>query len=329
MERFFRNALDFQLVDGTVVPLRFSKAQMAYFEPTPYKFRSYNAAGICLDFITDSPFFRISFRVKLKPGTSERLYFDIFVDDQLVSFPAVLISGKGTGDWTAELPICKGQPRRVTVYLPYQARIAVERMNVAEGSLWEPAEPYGKNLLCLGDSITQGMSAAHPSSTYTVLLSRFLEMNLLNQAVSGYVFDPETIDPELPYRPDLITVAYGTNDWTVIDSHERFEERASAYIRKLTEMYPSVPITVLSPVWREDCDHVKRTGSFADIHDTIERICRGFETVRFIPGLKLTPHHPAFFTDGLHPNDEGFLHMAMNVLKLGLLHHEKSSLARS
>ena len=318
MKPFFKNAAEVQEMDGALVPLRFSKAQMAYFEPTPYRFRSWNAAGICLDFMTDSPFFRMRFRAKVKPGTSERLYFDILADGQLVAFPSVTIADQGAGEWTAVLPVSRGRPRRVTVYLPYQARIAVERMEVAEGALWEPAERYGKNLLCLGDSITQGMNAVHPSSTYAVLLSRALGMNLLNQAVSGYIFDARTIDPELPYRPDLITIAYGTNDWTVLESIEQFEERASAYIQKVTASYPGVPVAVMSPIWREDRDAAKRTGSFAGIHDALERVCRGRKPVRFIPGSSLAPHHPDFFADGLHPNDEGFLHMALNLMKAGI-----------
>ncbi|HZG85856.1 SGNH/GDSL hydrolase family protein [Paenibacillus sp.] len=318
MERFIKNAIDVHRMDDALVPLRFSKSQMAYFEPTPYKFRSRNAAGICLDFMTDSPFFRMRFRAKVKPGTSERLYFDILADGQLVDFPAVPIADKGSGDWTAELPVRAGEPRRITVYLPYQAEIAIEHMEVAQGALWEPAKPYGKNLLCLGDSITQGMNAAHPSSTYAVLLSRALDMNLLNQAVSGYVFDAGTIDPELPYRPDLITIAYGTNDWTVRESAEQLEERAAAYIRKVTATYPGVPVTVLSPIWRSDCAEAKRTGEFAAIYDMLERVCRGLEQVRLVSGMTLAPHHPAFFADGLHPNDEGFLHMALNLVKAGV-----------
>jgi lysophospholipase L1-like esterase len=315
MKHFFRNVLDFKEIDGGIAPLRFSKPQMEFFEPLPYKFRSYNAAGICLDFISDSPSFSMTYDVKLKPQTTELLYFDIFVEDKLVAFPGKEFAESGSDTWTAELPMKPGEPKRVTIYLPYLARVIIKEMKVADGAVWEPVVPYKKNLLCLGDSITQGMNAAHPSSTYAVLLSRFLGMNLLNQAVSGYVFNAETIDPSMGYSPDLITVAYGTNDWSMCESHEQFREQAAGYIHKLAEVHPQVPIFVLSPIWRSDLHEMRKAGAFTDIHQTLEQICRDLGNVRYIDGFTLVPHHTDYFADGLHPTDEGFLHMAMNLAK--------------
>lgn len=315
MRQFFRNVIDFQKVDEGIIPLRFSKSQMAFFEPLPYKFRTYNAAGICLDFVTDSPFFQMSYRVKLKPETKERLYFDVFVEDRLVAFPSQEIDEQGAGEWTVELPIKTGRPKRVTVYLPYLAEVVIEKLGIAEHASWRPVEPYKKNLLCLGDSITQGMNAVHPSSTYAVQLSRSLKMNLLNQAVSGYVFNAETIDPDLEYKPDLITVAYGTNDWSLSVSYEQFRENATQYIQKLVEVYPEVSIMVLSPLWRSDYQEINSVGEFTRVHKTLEQLCSKYSNVHYVEGFKLTPNHPDFFADGLHPTDEGFLHMTLNLIK--------------
>lgn len=315
MKQYFRNTIDFHEMEGGIVPLRLTKQQMAFYEPTPWKFRSFNTAGVCLDFMTDSPTFRLKYRVKIKPGTTENLHFDIYVDDRLITFPTQEITTKGEGDWTVQLPIQPGQPRRVTIYFPVLARVLVDEMNVADGAVWEPVKPYERNLLCLGDSITQGLDAANPSSCYAALLSRFLGMNLLNQAMSGYYFNPDTIDPELDYKPDLITIAYGTNDWAMSESHEHFRTAASQYIGKLTQLYPEVPITVLSPLWRHDMHEEHNAGPFTSFHQTLEQICSQHKNVLYVNGFDLVPHHPAFFKDGLHPNNEGFLHMAMNIIK--------------
>jgi len=32
-----------------------------------------------------------------------------------------------------------------------------------------------------------------------------------------------------------------------------------------------------------------------------------------IDGLDLVPHHDDFYVDGLHPTDQGFLHMALHL----------------
>lgn len=320
MKPFFRNLIQTIEFEGGLVPLRFSESQMAYFDPTPYRFRSYNAAGICLDFVTDSPYVRLAYRAKIKPNTTEKLLFDIYVQDRLVAYPGIEITNKGEGEWKVDLPILPGQPQRVTVYLPYHARIIVDRFEVAEGSVLEPAPLYDQNLLCLGDSITQGMNALHPSFTYAVQLSRHLGMNLLNQGVSGYVFDANTIDPELPYKPDLITVAYGTNDWATRPNHDDFEQHARAYLDKLDKVYPEVPIAILSPIWRRESVEAKPAGEFGSIHRTLYRLyedlkARHRASVTYIDGWKLVPAFEEFFADGLHPTDEGFLHMALNIVK--------------
>lgn len=316
VKHFFRNAVDVQQFDGGVIPLRFTERQMDFFASTPWKFRSYNTAGICLDFITDSPFFRMSYRVNLKPGTTEKVYFDIYVDGHMIGFAGNEIVNKGLDEWTVSLPIEQGSPRRITIYFPVLARIIVQEMEVAEGAVWEPAEPCKENLLCLGDSITQGFSATHPSSSYAALLARFLDMNMINQAVAGYFFNPGTIDLELPYKPDLITVAYGTNDWAMCESYEQFKRQATEYIHKLSDGYAAVPIVVLSPIWRSDMnDTDKKTGAFTDIHRTLAQICESMPNVQFIDGFSLVPNHAHYFADGLHPTDEGFLHYALNLIK--------------
>ena len=38
-------------------------------------------------------------------------------------------------------------------------------------------------------------------------------MNILNQAIAGDMFNAMNIDEELPFQPEAVFVAYGTNDW--------------------------------------------------------------------------------------------------------------------
>ena len=42
-----------------------------------------------------------------------------------------------------------------------------------------------------------------------VQLARFFEMDLLNQGVGGYIFNARSLDEEISYQPDVVTVAYG------------------------------------------------------------------------------------------------------------------------
>ncbi|HZG87932.1 SGNH/GDSL hydrolase family protein [Paenibacillus sp.] len=312
---WFRNCLGVADAGNGLLPMRFTDAQLEFFERRPHRFRCDNSAGICLDVRTDSAFLRMRYRAAIKPGTTEQLLFDVYVDDVLVGVAGDTVTDEGAGEWTIDLPIQPGKPRRVTVYFPYLASVTVEALVLAERASCEPAEPHPRNLLCFGDSITQGMNAVHPSQTYPVLLARQLRMNLLNQAISGFVFHPGMIDPALPYRPDLVTVAYGTNDWALCDSIERFEEQADGFIGTLSELYADVPIAVMSPLWRADLNDRKPCGPFFGIHERLERICGSQPNVQYIDGLALTPHHERFYADGLHPNDQGFFHMTLSLLR--------------
>jgi lysophospholipase L1-like esterase len=259
----------------------------------------------------------MAYIAKVKPGTTENLLFDVFVDDRLVAAPGGIITDKEAAEWRIELPMEPGRPRRVTVYLPYLAQITVREMEVAADAVWQPMEAAGPALLCLGDSITQGLNASRPSSTYAALLSRFLGMNLINQAVSGYVFDAETIDPDSApsVRPTLITVAYGTNDWVRSDSLAQFTERADAYLTRLESSFPGVPIAVFTPIFRMDVSAPQRTGTLDDIRAALQSVCSGHPSVRCVDGLTLVPHLPDYFADGLHPNNEGALQLALNAAK--------------
>ena len=50
--------------------------------------------------------------------------------------------------------------------------------------------------------------------------------------------------------------------------------------------------------------------------DCIRAVAREFPGVQLIDGLGLVPADPAFFVDGLHPNDDGMRTMATSLLKV-------------
>jgi hypothetical protein len=50
-----------------------------------------------------------------------------------------------------------------------------------------------------------------------------------------------------------------------------------------------------------------------EFSEAISEAASGFENVTVVDGSTLVPHLPAMFADGTHPNDEGFLHYAINL----------------
>lgn len=315
MKKYFVGAVQIRETAEGIIPLRFTEDQMKFFDPLVYKFRSFNAAGIRLEMMTDSPFLGLSYHAQVKPGITEKLFFDVLLEDQLIASPVLSVNNQAASDWTVRLPLQTGQPQRVTVYLPIHATITVREILLEDGAICDPAIPYERRMLCLGDSITQGSSAVHPSATYAALLARLLGMNLLNQGISGHVFDADSLDPSLPIKPELITIAYGTNDWKLRESLADLKAEASRYIDKVCHMYPDTPIAVLSPLWRSDSGQATAVGEFSEVHKTLRKLAEQHRQVTYIDGLTLIPHQTVYFSDGLHPNDKGFLHMALNLMR--------------
>lgn len=313
----FRNALRIEATGEGAVAHRFTERQMElYAQQKNYQIRSGCPAGICLDFVSDT----VSVELDYLTGEAARkwLVFDLFVDGVLIASPAAPSLEEDTGKLYFKYPHANdaGRKRRWTIYLPQIVNLTLRSMTLSEGAGVEAAKPYERNLLCIGDSITQGMDARKPSSTYPVLLSRALEMNLLNHGVGGYVFDADSLDEQLPYKPDLITVAYGTNDWGRYDTMEAFREQCSLFFAKAERLYSGIPMYVLTPFWRADQTEPRKLGALEALSDTIRDVCAAYPNITVVDGQQLIPHLPSLFGDAyLHPNDEGFLHIALNLYK--------------
>ncbi|WP_028552264.1 SGNH/GDSL hydrolase family protein [Paenibacillus sp. UNC451MF] len=313
----FANSLrTVQTAEGWM-PVRFTERQMElYSKEERFHNRSHCPAGICLDFVSDTQSVELNY--SLGSVVRKWAYFDIWLDGAMVASlgPDTLEEdqGKVTFELGEGLPL--GPHRRWTIYLPQNAMLTIHSLELSEGASIEAAKPHPRNLLCLGDSITQGMDAKKPSSTYAVLLSRTLEMNLLNHGVGGYVFDANSLDESLPYKPDLVTVAYGTNDWGRFETLDIFRHHCSEFMAKAAKLYAGVPMYVLTPYWRADQQKVVKMGTLQQLSDVLREIGEAYPNITVVDGQKLIPHLPELFGDGfLHPNDEGFLHIAMNLFK--------------
>lgn len=204
---------------------------------------------------------------------------------------------------------------RLRLYFPVFPYVAVKNLE-SNGSLG-PDGTVLPRILCLGDSITQGFNAVHPSLTWTSRLADLLGLDALNQGVGGYYFDAASLDGlevlagQGPSRPGLITVAYGTNDWDLVPELPALRDRARAYFEKLAGLFPGVPAWVLTPIWRGDLDKPKACGSFAEVGGAIAEEAGRHPGNRVIDGLSIPIHDRKFFQDNwLHPNEEGFRIMA-------------------
>jgi lysophospholipase L1-like esterase len=141
-------------------------------------------------------------------------------------------------------------------------------------------------------------------------------MDALNQGIAGYIFNAETLTGlNTRVKPDLITLAYGTNDWQTIRDFSLIEHSIPAYFKKLRELFPETPVIAITPIWRADLGLPVTSGAPLEAVGTvIRREAAKYPGITVVEGFELVPHDRAFFADGfLHPNAEGFAFFTENL----------------
>lgn len=296
--------------DGAFHFYRFTDRQMDWYEGYNKGFwvKTKATSGINFDFYTDSA--RFAFDFDIFNGSSRNFYyFDVYVDGVLVSHlgesPMWIKHG------TVEQKLPAGE-HRVTVWFPNLACATVTRAELDDGASLRPAGG-DKKMICWGDSISQGYDAVFPSLAYTNVLARHFDAYMINQAIGGEKFVPGLLDAEWDFKPDIITVAYGTNDWSG-RTREEFFAGADGFLEGLAAQYPDAKIFIITPLWRGDRDKVTRFGSFDEACKYIadKAAACGHNVVN---GYDLTPHWFEFYSDlRLHPNDMGYTEYAKNLI---------------
>lgn len=282
---------------------RLTEKQREVWSRLGYHFavRAVASCGVRLDFVTDAcelSFFAVA-------GN-----YELHIDGLLRS--KHLLESDGTVVCPLSDPLGNAQKEyRVTLYLPSHTAGILRDVTLTGATYARPCE-YDCRLLLIGDSITQGWESEYDSMTYAYALSRTLNANSVNQGVGGTCFDEEALDI-LPFDPDIVTVAYGTNDYDMRASLDEMRAHLAAFLDGIASLYAGKKIFVLSPIWRDQRN--AKMGRFEDCRAIIieEATRRG---MIHIDGLKMVPPIPSLYSDEyLHPNALGFAYYAENVVR--------------
>lgn len=225
---------------------------------------------------------------------------------------SVFVNGKRIGGMEGEAPIGASDSFKGTMMLGNgEKEVVIQMPNLISCELIgltldAPATPLPKRafkLLLLGDSITQGYDSAYPEEVYAVKLSRFLNAEVRNRSIAGEYFRPTYATYRDEFEPDLITVAYGTNDW----SHKGREllDDAEGFFRNLKNIYPYARIVALLPLWRNDNDHITDFGPLTDLNPALRKRIEVIGGITVIDCYDAIPHEQRYFTDLVHPKTEG------------------------
>lgn len=300
--------------DGCITFHRFTKEQEKLYHKSNQSFyqKALAPAGVILHFQTDSSY--VTLKGKTSVGSTRTYYsIDILVDGvpagHIDNFSQMVLSEDYTkyvfplGDFSKTFPLKAGM-KTITICMPWSVQVMLEELSLSNGSTIIPDRPQ-KKLLLFGDSITQGYDALRPMNRYAFQLSRALNAAEYNKAIGGEVFFPALAHTREDWTPDLILVAYGTNDWNKL-GRNAFRENARMFLSTLRDQYAGVKLFVMQPIWRKDRDLQREYGSFDLMRQDLAQICSelGLQT---IDCYSFVPMDEAYFADlRLHPNDKGF-----------------------
>ena len=291
---------------GALCTNRFTEAQKTVISkrvPTV----PYHNAGMRLDIITDAESISMSFRCL---RLTSRIFFSIDIyEDGVLCYSYIEKNSFDRRSGEFDYKFEKKGEKRVTVYLPYSADLAFDKIELSGESFVRPYEDYSCFVYMIGDSITHGYDAEITSQTYANIVMRRLNADGINQGAAGYVFCADSLDPALfdgKRQPDIITVAYGTNDWSG-KQREDFVRDAEAFFDRICDIYPDTPILYITPIFRASHYIPTAAGEFDQACETLAQIAKRHDNVYVLDGDKMVPHLYGFFRDvRLHPNDAGF-----------------------
>ena len=263
--------------------------------------RSKTTTGVRLDFHTDAK----AVKFTLARGN----FFDLLINGVLVKHCLTAESK----EIYHELPTDVSD-NRVTLVFPSHHVGSIREVELEEAT-YVKRHAFDRKMLFIGDSITQGHKSDYDSVSYAYHTSFFFNADSVIQGIGGAMFHETTFDPEIPYDPDIVIVAYGTNDFGRYKTLDELRQHVGGFLDGVKGRYGDKQVFCISPIWRGDDAKPKTMGMFSECLDVIKDEIAKHEFIH-IDGYTLTPHDPWFYSDGyLHPNATGFGIYAINLVK--------------
>lgn len=172
-----------------------------------------------------------------------------------------------------------------------------------------------------GDSYTLGTGASDPAKRWSSIVSASRGWREFNPSVNGLGFvnnRPSGDTDDLPARiiaesPDIVLVTMGLNDTFSYDrAGDRIRTAIDDDLHRLRDALPAARIVVVEPFWYTDA----RPYSLGVITGWLREAASEIDAdwiagaSRWLDGHHADAADPWMAADGLHPDDEGYRHLA-------------------
>jgi len=243
---------------------------------------------------------------------------DLVVDGELLGTAAVAPDGTFR---FGRLPV---GAKTVEVWLPHVGDFRLVELTVGQAArVWTAGDTNRPKLVTYGSSITHCGEAASPSRTWPALVARDLGMDLTSLGFGGECHLDPMIARLIRDRPaDLVIACLGINVYGAGTFNRRsFRSAILGFVSTIRDGHPGMPIAVMSPIFSPSREaHAGKAGmTLAEMRAEVAEAARilrayGDADVHLVDGLDvLGADQEHLLPDGLHPNADGYAHMAAEI----------------
>ena len=166
--------------------------------------------------------------------------------------------------------------------------------------------PHATDIICLGDSLTQGIGAT-PGHDYPSLLAKALGMRVINAGVDGDETEDvlKRLDKDVFSKdPKMVILLIGGNDYLEGEPRKKTLENLDEIIRRIQArgsmvVFAEIGSSVLGSKLQKEYDQIA--------------VSRRVPVVPYM--LRSYFFDPALKSDRLHPNDKGYEIIAKHILR--------------
>jgi len=209
-----------------------------------------------------------------------------------------------------------GAMRDVEILLPQNLTFVFTAIAL-DGRIGEAVSPPPSAAwLAVGDSITQGMNAVSPASTYVQRVCDALSIGAWNLGIGGATMDPAPFSWAFDHRPwQTITVALGSNDCILRVPLDVFRAKTREMTDCISARAPRARVILITPppVTKSDPPFSNLPAYRRAVAAAVAQSGRPYSVV---DGLSLIdPARGHLTPDGVHLSEEGFASYAKRLVE--------------
>lgn len=282
-----------------------------------------HTSGGRIRFRTDSPY--IAIKVYMPDGLNRMPHmpltgssgFDLYteengVDEYCASFIPPI---RSTDGYESVFRFPSRREREILIHMPLYDCVETLYIGLAADASLAQGKPYAsdKPILFYGSSITQGGCASRPGNGYSNMVSRILNLDHINLGFSG---NAKGEDAMIDYLASLDVSSFVCDYDHNAPNYDHLKATHWPLYQRFRAANPDTPVLFLTkPDIRPGQEENNRRREL--IRSNYEAaLAAGDKHVGFIDGETFFASGPLRFdctVDGAHPNDIGFLRMALPV----------------